>query len=312
MNKNLSEKQKCYYYLQLPDDYFNSKPMKKLKSYERGAVYQRILLALMLKTLNSSGRYSCDGIEDSLVEEISLDLDEASEDVQKALEVLTNLKVVFWENDYQVVYIPEVEKYTGRLSYDALQKRIQRQNAKDGQTKDNVHEMSTDSPEYVVNGSANSPDIVRSMSDIHAEESAQCPIYREYSIEQSKTETLERESKQATRSGSEVNNEEYSHYGQYGNVMLTQVQLKELQKTMPKQAVDYYIDRLSTSLNDNPNRNYKSHFDKIRDFEREDHVTGKGFYAQVKNKKNSFSYDGERTYSQEENAAMELAMRNRH
>ena len=267
MNKN--EKHKCYYYLQLPDDYFTSKQMKKLKSYERGAFYQRILLALMLKTLNSSGRYSCDGIEDSLVEEISLDLDEASEDVQKALEVLTKLK-------------------------------------------DNVHEMSTDSPDNVQNESANSPDNVRSMSDIHAEESAQCPIEREYSTEQSKKETVERESKQSPRSDSEPRNEEYSHYGQYGNVILTQVQLKELQKTMPKQAVDYYIDRLSTSLNDNPKRKYNSHFDKIRDFAREDHTTGKGFYAQVKNKKNSFSYDGERTYSQEENAAIELAMRNRH
>lgn len=309
MNKN--EKHKCYYYLQLPDDYFTSKQMKKLKSYERGAFYQRILLALMLKTLNSSGRYSCDGIEDSLVEEISLDLDEASEDVQKALEVLTKLKVVYWENDHQV-YIPEVEKFTGRLSYDAHLKRIQRQNAKDGQKKDNVHEMSTDSPDNVQNESANSPDNVRSMSDIHAEESAQCPIEREYSTEQSKKETVERESKQSPRSDSEPRNEEYSHYGQYGNVILTQVQLKELQKTMPKQAVDYYIDRLSTSLNDNPKRKYNSHFDKIRDFAREDHTTGKGFYAQVKNKKNSFSYDGERTYSQEENAAIELAMRNRH
>lgn len=81
---------KRYYWLKLKDNFFSSKQMKKLRRVAGGDTYTVIYLKLLLKAMRNDGVIAFEGIESSVAEEIALDIDEQSEDVQMTLSFLTN------------------------------------------------------------------------------------------------------------------------------------------------------------------------------------------------------------------------------
>lgn len=83
----MSENKK-YYWLKLPKDFFEDRAIKKLRSIAGGDTYTIIYLKMLLRTLEDGGKFIYEGIEDSIVEEISLDIDEKEEDVSVAVNYL--------------------------------------------------------------------------------------------------------------------------------------------------------------------------------------------------------------------------------
>lgn len=84
----MSDEKKRYYWLKLPEDFFRDKAIKKLRSIAGGDTYTIIYLKMLLKSLANDGHLYFEGIEDSIAEEIALDIDEQADDVQVAMNFL--------------------------------------------------------------------------------------------------------------------------------------------------------------------------------------------------------------------------------
>ena len=79
---------KRYYWLRLKDDFFSSKRIKKLRKLPGGDTYTIIYLKLQLLSIKSEGIITYTGLEDSIIDELALDLDETPEAVSVTLNFL--------------------------------------------------------------------------------------------------------------------------------------------------------------------------------------------------------------------------------
>lgn len=114
--------EKRYYWLKLKDDFFSDKRIKKLRRIAGGDTYTIIYLKMMLRCINTDGVIEYEGIEDSLAEELALDLDEEADNVEVTVQFLLNagLLIDIGENRYAM---PTVTENTG--SDNASTKRVQ-------------------------------------------------------------------------------------------------------------------------------------------------------------------------------------------
>lgn len=76
---------KRYYWLKLKEDFFSSKRIKKLRKMAGGDTYTIIYLKLQLLAMKKDGILEWSGLEDSVADELALDIDEAPEDVRVTL-----------------------------------------------------------------------------------------------------------------------------------------------------------------------------------------------------------------------------------
>lgn len=81
---------KKYYWLKLKNDWFDSKIIKKLRKIAGGDTYTIIYLKMQLLSLKNEGKLYYEGIEESFVEELALDLNENSDDVKMTVAFLTS------------------------------------------------------------------------------------------------------------------------------------------------------------------------------------------------------------------------------
>lgn len=114
--------EKRYYWLRLKDDFFTDKRIKKLRRIAGGDTYTIIYLKMMLRCLNTDGVIEYEGIEDSLAEELALDLDEEPDNVEVTVQFLMNAGLLIDIGDNQYV-MPTVTENTG--SDNASTKRVQ-------------------------------------------------------------------------------------------------------------------------------------------------------------------------------------------
>lgn len=80
---------KRYYFLKLPDDFFQSLKIKKLRKIAGGDTYTIIYLKMQLLSLKDGGRLFYEGVEGSIAEELALVLDEDVDNVKMTLAFLT-------------------------------------------------------------------------------------------------------------------------------------------------------------------------------------------------------------------------------
>ena len=76
---------KKYVWLKLKDDFFQQRPIKKLRKIAGGDTYTIIYLKLQLLSLKDEGKLFYEGIEDNFAEEMALALDEDPENVKVVL-----------------------------------------------------------------------------------------------------------------------------------------------------------------------------------------------------------------------------------
>lgn len=71
-----------YYWLKLKSDFFAQKEIKKLRRIAGGDTYTIIYLKMQLRSLESDGKLFYEGVEDSFIDELALDIDEETENVK--------------------------------------------------------------------------------------------------------------------------------------------------------------------------------------------------------------------------------------
>lgn len=117
---------KRYYWLRLKDDFFSSKRIKKLRNMAGGDTYCIIYLKLQLLAMKSEGVLTWTGLEENFAEELALDLDEKSEDVEVTLLYL--LKVGLAETqDNTHFFFPYAVENTGSEGASAQRVREYRE-----------------------------------------------------------------------------------------------------------------------------------------------------------------------------------------
>jgi len=113
---------KRYYWLKLPDNWFQQKSIKKLRKIAGGDTYTIIYLKMLLVAIKQDGKLFFEGVEESFYEELALEIDEEPENVRIALEFLRAQRLVeLVETDEYS--LPEAVKLTGSESASAERMR---------------------------------------------------------------------------------------------------------------------------------------------------------------------------------------------
>ena len=91
--------EKRYFWMKLPEDFFQSKRIKKLRNLAGGDTYTIIYLKMQLKALKTEGYLYFDGVMNDFAEEIALDIDENTEDVRVTIQYLLSVGLLETNND---------------------------------------------------------------------------------------------------------------------------------------------------------------------------------------------------------------------
>ena len=113
---------KRYYWLKLPENWFQQKAIKKLRRIAGGDTYTIIYLKMLLAAIKQDGKLFFEGIEDSFHEELALEIDEDVDNVRIALSYLSaqHLVELVETDEYS---LPEAKKLTGSESESAERMR---------------------------------------------------------------------------------------------------------------------------------------------------------------------------------------------
>jgi predicted phage replisome organizer len=93
---------KKYYWLKLKEDFFRQKEIKKLRRIAGGDTYTIIYLKMMLLSLKDEGKLFFEGLEDSFIDEVALEIDEDLENVKVTIMFLLKCGLIeeLTENEF--------------------------------------------------------------------------------------------------------------------------------------------------------------------------------------------------------------------
>lgn len=117
---------KKFFWLKLKEDFFRDKRIKKLRKIAGGDTYTIIYLKLQLLSLKHNGTLIYEGIEDTLEEELALEIDEDEDNVKIALAYLFNNGLIE-ETDPNHFVMTETIKCIGSESASAERVRKHRE-----------------------------------------------------------------------------------------------------------------------------------------------------------------------------------------
>lgn len=117
---------KRYYFLQMPEDFFNSKRIKRLRHLAGGDTFTIIYLKMQLKAINNGGVLFYDGLMNSIAEEIAMDIDENTDNVQMTINYLQSCGLLEIRESGDC-YLPYAEVNVGSITASSLRSRECRQ-----------------------------------------------------------------------------------------------------------------------------------------------------------------------------------------
>ena len=132
-----------YYWLQLKDDFFNSKEMKLMRKLPGGEEITIIYLKMMLVSLSEQGKLYFEGLAEDLAEELSLIIDEDPEAIRLTLMFLTKKKLLTTSDNYQF-NLEQVPEMIGSETASARRVRKHRENQKALQCNSDVTKCNID------------------------------------------------------------------------------------------------------------------------------------------------------------------------
>jgi predicted phage replisome organizer/uncharacterized phage protein (TIGR02220 family) len=132
-----------YYWLQLKDDFFNSKEMKLMRKLPGGEEITIIYLKMMLVSLSEQGKLYFEGLAEDLAEELSLITDEDPEAIRLTLMFLTKKKLLTTSDNYQF-NLEQVPEMIGSETASARRVRKHRENQKALQCNSDVTKCNGD------------------------------------------------------------------------------------------------------------------------------------------------------------------------
>ena len=137
---------KRFYWLKLPDDFFGSKRIKKLRRLAGGDTLTIIYLKLQLLSIRSGGILQYAGIEETLFQELALDIDEDPDNVRMCISYLLQTGLAEM-SETSALFLPFAVANTGSETSSAARMRQARSQLKitDGaQCAHNVQECALD------------------------------------------------------------------------------------------------------------------------------------------------------------------------
>ena len=123
---------KKFFWLKLKEDFFRDKRIKKLRKIAGGDTYTIIYLKLQLLSLKHNGTLIYEGVEETLEEELALEIDEDEDNVKIALAFLFNNGLIE-ETDPNHFVMTETIKCIGSESASAERVRKHRELKKNKQ-----------------------------------------------------------------------------------------------------------------------------------------------------------------------------------
>lgn len=131
----MTKKNKRYFWLKLKDDFFNQKEIKMLRKIAGGDTYTVIYLKMLLLSLKNDGKIYFDDIASDFVEEIALDIDEETENVQVTFNYLKQKGLIEFENNDEIEMINIASMIGSETDKAAI---MRRKRARDKQLKSNI------------------------------------------------------------------------------------------------------------------------------------------------------------------------------
>lgn len=228
---------KVFYWIKLKMEFFD-KRIKKLRRIAGGDTCVIIYLKMLLLSLPDEGVLYYDGIEEDFAEEIALELDEETENVQMTISYLLSKGLIEKRSEYEY-YLYQVPEMLGREDESASRQRKRR--GKMAETRDNVTQLSD-----------NVTDSRDNVQKCHTE------------IEIEKHIEINKE----LHTDIEDIEEGENYAGEQGNVILLDREYKRLRELFPN---DYRerVDRLSRYIASS-GKEYVSHFATIVRWAKED------------------------------------------
>ena len=121
---------KRYYWLKMPEDFFASKRIKRLRMMAGGDTYTIIYLKLQLKALKEDGYLYFDNVMGDFVEELALDIDEKPDDVKVTVNYLLSVGLMESSDDGDSLSLPYLRELIGSESVSAQRMRKLRETRK--------------------------------------------------------------------------------------------------------------------------------------------------------------------------------------
>ena len=115
-------KRKTYYFLKLQDEFFDRVDIKKIRSLPGGDSLIVIYLKLLQKLMNNQGQWVYDHILPMREDELAFWLEEDQNLVKLLITSLKNMGLAI-EITPEVLYFPESEEMTEKITDEALRKR---------------------------------------------------------------------------------------------------------------------------------------------------------------------------------------------
>lgn len=116
---------KRYYFLQMPENFFQSKRIKKLRSLAGGDTFTIIYLKMQLKAMNNHGILEYSGIEDEIAKEIAMDIDEGIDNVRLTMDYLIRVGLLEVKEDGNC-YLPYAEVNVGSITASTIRSQKSR------------------------------------------------------------------------------------------------------------------------------------------------------------------------------------------
>jgi len=123
-------KKKRFYWLKLKNNFFADPKIKKIRKLAGGDTYTIIMLKIMLLTINDDGVLLFENIEDNLADELSLTIDEDTENIQATLIFMQKMKLIEELDDSRYL-LPNVVGLIGSESDSAERVRKHREPKKE-------------------------------------------------------------------------------------------------------------------------------------------------------------------------------------
>ena len=117
-------KSKRVYWLKLPKDFFQSKEIKKLQRRAGGDTFVKIYLKLLLLSLGDEGHILFEQIEDTLAEQLAIEIDEDVNDIEALLLYLNHNKLISTNDNG--IFMDQIPEMIGSETIDAERKRRER------------------------------------------------------------------------------------------------------------------------------------------------------------------------------------------
>lgn len=117
--------EKRYYWLKMPNDFFDDIFIKKLRKISGGDTYIIIYLEMLLMTLETEGRIYYEGVEEDIPKEIALIINEKEDDVRITINYLLKVGLLIQINENEM-HLSRMQEYIGSETENARRIRKHR------------------------------------------------------------------------------------------------------------------------------------------------------------------------------------------